>query len=55
MQQIHEQFGRLDIAINNAGINGVIARTKDYPEDDWDKVMSINASSVFYGMKAQIP
>ncbi|MGB2342407.1 MAG: glucose 1-dehydrogenase [Flavobacteriaceae bacterium] len=55
MQQIHEEFGRLDIAINNAGINGVIARTKDYPEDDWDKVMSINASSVFYGMKAQIP
>ena len=49
MQQIHEEFGRLDIAINNAGI------TKDYPEDDWDKVMSINASSVFYGMKAQIP
>lgn len=55
MQQILEQFGRLDIAINNAGINGVLARTKDYPVEDWEKVMTINASSVFYGMKAQIP
>tara|TARA_B100000767_G_scaffold275524_1_gene312987 strand:- start:501 stop:1259 length:759 start_codon:yes stop_codon:yes gene_type:complete len=55
MNEIIKQFGRLDIAINNAGISGVITRTKDYPVDDWDKVMSINASSVFYGMKVQIP
>lgn len=55
VQQIVDQFGRLDIAINNAGINGVLARTKDYPIEDWDKVMTVNASSVFYGMKAQIP
>ena len=55
MNETLKQFGRLDIAINNAGINGEIARTKDYPVDDWDKVMSINASSVFYGMKVQIP
>jgi NAD(P)-dependent dehydrogenase (short-subunit alcohol dehydrogenase family) len=55
MNETLKQFGRLDIAINNAGINGKIARTKDYPVDDWDMVMSINASSVFYGMKVQIP
>lgn len=55
MQQIVAQFGRLDIAINNAGINGVLARTKDYPVEDWDKVMIVNVSSVFYGMKTQIP
>lgn len=55
MNETLKQYGRLDIAINNAGINGKIARTKDYPVDDWDKVMSINASSVFYGMKVQIP
>lgn len=55
MNQIKSQFGRLDIAINNAGIPGASARTHEYPLDDWDKVMRINASGVFYGMKAQIP
>jgi len=55
MEQIKTDFQRLDIAINNAGIPGVSARTHQYPLDDWDKVMRINASGVFYGMKAQIP
>jgi len=55
MEQIKSDFQRLDIAINNAGIPGVSARTHQYPLDDWDKVMRINASGVFYGMKAQIP
>lgn len=55
MEQIKTDFQRLDIAINNAGIPGASARTHEYPLDDWDKVMRINASGVFYGMKAQIP
>ena len=55
MKQIVGQFGRLDIAINNAGIAGVNARTKDMPLDSWDKVMAVNASGVFYCMKTQIP
>ena len=55
MEQIKSDFQRLDIAVNNAGIPGVSARTHQYPLDDWDKVMRINASGVFYGMKAQIP
>lgn len=55
MDQIKTDFGHLDIAINNAGIPGVSARTHEYPLEDWDKVMRINASGVFYGMKAQLP
>ncbi len=49
-----EHYGRLDIAINNAGIGGKTARTVDMPLDAWDKVMQVNASSVFYCMKYQI-
>src|SRR5512134_1846057 len=35
-------YGRLDCAHNNAGIEGVEARTADYPEEDWDRVIAIN-------------
>ena len=51
---IVEQFGRLDIAINNAGIGGIPARTIDMSLESWDKVMAVNATGVFYCMKLEI-
>jgi NAD(P)-dependent dehydrogenase (short-subunit alcohol dehydrogenase family) len=50
-----QQYGGLDIAVNNAGIGGPIGPVGDYPIDGWDKVISINLSGVFYGMRYQIP
>lgn len=50
-----ERFGGLHLACNNAGIGGPAAPTGDYPIDGWDKVISINLSGVFYGMRYQIP
>lgn len=50
-----KKFGRLDIAVNNAGIGGPAALVGDYPIEDWDKVIAINLSGVFYGMRYQIP
>jgi NAD(P)-dependent dehydrogenase (short-subunit alcohol dehydrogenase family) len=50
-----ERFGGLDLAVNNAGIGGDQAPTADYGLDDWDKVIAINLSGVFYGLKYQIP
>jgi NAD(P)-dependent dehydrogenase (short-subunit alcohol dehydrogenase family) len=50
-----EKFGRLDVAVNNAGISGDLKPTADYSLDAWDKVIAVNLSSVFYGMKYQIP
>ena len=49
------KFGRLDIAVNNAGIGGPAALVGEYPIDGWDEVISINLSGVFYGMRYQIP
>lgn len=49
-----ESFGRLDIAFNNAGIEGIIAATTDYPTKEWDKIIAINLSSVYFGMRYQI-
>lgn len=48
-------FGRLDIAVNNAGIGGPQANVADYPVDGWDQVIAINLSGVFHGMRYQIP
>ena len=48
-------FGGLNITCNNAGIGGPLAPTGEYPVDGWDKVISINLSGIFYGMRYQIP
>ncbi|MGE0395156.1 MAG: SDR family NAD(P)-dependent oxidoreductase [Kofleriaceae bacterium] len=49
------EYGRLDIAVNNAGIGGPSAPIGEYPVDGWDKVIGVNLSGVFYGMRYQIP
>jgi NAD(P)-dependent dehydrogenase (short-subunit alcohol dehydrogenase family) len=55
VKQIIEQYGALHISCNNAGIGGPLAQVGDYPVDGWDKVIAINLSGVFYGMRYQIP
>jgi len=50
-----KHFGGLDIAVNNAGIGGPAALTGDYTVEDWDKVIAVNLSGVFYGLRYQIP
>ena len=45
----------LRIAVNNAGIGGATALIGDYPDDSWAKVIDINLSSIFHGMKRQLP
>jgi NAD(P)-dependent dehydrogenase (short-subunit alcohol dehydrogenase family) len=55
VEQTVKQFGGLHIAVNNAGIGGPLASTGEYPIDGWDKVIAINLSGVFYGMRYQIP
>lgn len=48
-------YGELHIACNNAGIGGAEADIGDYGIADWDRVISINLSGVFYGMRYQLP
>ena len=47
--------GRLDVAVNNAGIGGPATRVGEYPVDGWDKVLDVNLRSIFLGMRAQLP
>ena len=55
VKQTIQQFGTLDIAVNNAGIGGPLGATGEYPIDGWKKVIDINLSGVFYGLRYQIP
>jgi NAD(P)-dependent dehydrogenase (short-subunit alcohol dehydrogenase family) len=55
VQQTIAKYGALHIACNNAGIGGPAAPTGEYPIDGWEKVIKINLSGVFYGMRYQIP
>lgn len=49
------EYGRLDVACNNAGIGGEAHPIADLSVEGWRKVIDINLSGVFYGMKYQIP
>ena len=53
--QTVEAYGRLDAAFNNAGIEGSIARTVEYAEADWDRVIAVNLTGVWLCMKYEIP
>ncbi|MBW2271081.1 MAG: SDR family oxidoreductase [Deltaproteobacteria bacterium] len=48
-------YGRLDCAVNNAGIEGDTARTAECTTENFERVLSINVMGVFLGMKYQIP
>lgn len=50
-----ERFGGLHLAVNNAGIGGGQGPVADYSLEDWGKVVAVNLSGVFYGLKYQIP
>ncbi len=50
-----DTYGRIDCAYNNAGIEGRLASTDEYPEDVFDKVIDINLTGVWLCMKYELP
>ena len=51
-----EKFGRLDFAVNNAGISGPrLTQMADITEAQWDEVMGVNLKGVWLCMKHEIP
>lgn len=49
-----EQFGRLDIAVNNAGIAPPMSYFEDVDEETFDQQINVNVKGVFFGMKHQL-
>lgn len=48
-------LGGLDIAVNNAGVDGAVAALGDQSRSNWDHVMAVNLTGVFLCMKYELP
>ena len=55
VERVVQTYGRLDCAFNNAGIGGNVAKTADYPEEEWDRTIDVNLKGVWLCMKYEIP
>jgi NAD(P)-dependent dehydrogenase (short-subunit alcohol dehydrogenase family) len=49
------RFGRLDVAINNAGIGHPLARLEDCDEESFDRNIAVNLKGVFLCLRAELP
>jgi len=50
-----DTYGGLDIAFNNAGIEGQHATASEQPDENWERVIDINLEGVFFAMREEIP
>ena len=44
---LYDEFGRVDVLVNNAGISPLYERLSDVTEDQWDKVIGVNLKGPF--------
>ncbi len=55
IRQTIERWGRLDVVVANAGINGVWAPLDELEPEEWDKTLTINLKGTFLTLKYSIP
>jgi 3-hydroxybutyrate dehydrogenase len=54
IEQTLDTAGRLDVLVNNAGIQHV-APLQDFPSEKWDAILAINLSSAFHTTRLALP
>ena len=55
LQMAVAEFGRLDVAFNNAGAEQEIKLAAETSEEEWDRIIAINLRGVFLCLKYEIP
>ena len=55
VEDIVSEFGRLDVVVNNAGQRGRLARVEELEVEEWERIIAVNLSSVFYVSRAAGP
>jgi NAD(P)-dependent dehydrogenase (short-subunit alcohol dehydrogenase family) len=55
IRRIEEKWGRIDIVVANAGINGLWAPLDEIAESDWDRTIDVNLKGTFLTLKHALP
>jgi NADP-dependent 3-hydroxy acid dehydrogenase YdfG len=55
VEQIVGELGRIDILVNNAGVNTPARRLEELSAEDWDYLMTVNATGAFNVVQAVLP
>ena len=53
--RVEQELGRIDVLVNSAGVPGESLRTVDVTDDEWQRVLAINANGSFYMCRAVLP
>ncbi|HEY8546517.1 MAG TPA: SDR family oxidoreductase [Acidimicrobiales bacterium] len=52
--EVVDRFGRLDAAVNSAGVSGTFGNVVDQPADEWRRVVDVNLTAVFLCVRAEL-
>lgn len=55
IETVDDKWGRLDVVVANAGINGVWAALEDIAADEWNRTLAINLQGTFLTIKSALP
>lgn len=55
VQATLDRFGHIDAFFNNAGVEGKLATIAEYDEAEWDRVIRINLTGIFLGLRHVLP
>src|SRR4029450_5440452 len=53
--QVERDLGRIDVVVNSAGVPGASVRTTEVTDEEWQRVLAINANGSFYMCRAVLP
>ena len=55
VRQVETELGPIDVLVNSAGVPGESLRTVDVTDEEWSRVLAINADGSFYMCRAVLP